>query len=143
MSSEIIAERFSQAQSLKAQSITSATTTNGTAVDCSGYDQVTWLLDCGTFTGASPAADVKIQESATSGGTYTDITGAAFAQVLLANDEATYLGACRMSAAKPFQRAVCVSSGTITAIPISCSAVRGKSVGLRKPVATPSFNVTG
>lgn len=55
---------------------------NGTGVDVTKYEgTVMAVLDVGTVTGTSPTLDAKLQESDTLGGTYTDIPGAAFAQV--------------------------------------------------------------
>jgi hypothetical protein len=56
---------------------------NGSAVDLSAYVNVRAYkayLDVGNVTGTSPTLDVKIQES-DDGTTFTDISGAAFAQM--------------------------------------------------------------
>lgn len=135
-----IGENANPALSLEAKSYTA--TANGTAVDCSGYDEATWLINAGTFGGTSPTADLKIQESATSGGTYTDITGAAFTQITTSNDVAVYLGRCRVSPSKPFQRAVITVGGTSPTCLLSAEVLRHRTKGLKHPVHTPSFQVT-
>jgi len=57
-------------------------TASGGAVDLVDAEGTCFaILNVGTVTGTSPTLDVKIQECATSGGTYTDITGATFTQV--------------------------------------------------------------
>ena len=66
---------------ISARSITSTVTS--TAFDAQAYDgELTVILDAGAATaGSNPTLDVKVQECATSGGTYTDISGATFTQV--------------------------------------------------------------
>lgn len=69
-------------QLLKPQAIT--TTTTSTYVDMGegggGQFGTTMILEKGAVTGTSPTLDIKLQECATTNGTYTDITGATFAQ---------------------------------------------------------------
>lgn len=132
-----IAENVKQIQAFKAQT---HSTSVGAAVDCSGFDKVAYVLDVGAFSGAGNTADLKITESATSGGAYTDITGAVFAQLSSANHNATYLGEVHVNPLKPFQKVSCTSAGTITTGALSCSALLHTG-GLRKPVLAPSFNV--
>jgi hypothetical protein len=61
-------------------------TTNGAAVDLQDADGNCFAtLHIGAVSGTTPTLDVKIQESDTSGGTYTDISGAAFAQQTASN----------------------------------------------------------
>ena len=58
-------------------------TGNGTAVDFQVYDgDLMLILDSAAGTGTTPTLDIKVQSSATSGGTYADITGATFTQVI-------------------------------------------------------------
>lgn len=71
-------------QSIRPQTATSTVT--GQAVDLQNADGVCFAaIQVGAVAGTSPTLDVKVQESATSGGTYTDITGATFTQVTAAN----------------------------------------------------------
>lgn len=69
------------------------TTGNGTGADTQGFIQagksreMRALLNVGTVSGTTPTLDVKIAESDTQGGTYTDITGATFAQKTAAGNE--------------------------------------------------------
>jgi hypothetical protein len=58
-------------------------TLTGTAFDVTDYEGLARVvLSAGAATaGSSPTLDVKIQHCATSGGSYTDVTGAAFTQV--------------------------------------------------------------
>ena len=55
---------------------------SGTAFDTLDYDgSAKVLIDVGAVTGTSPTCDLKLTESDTSGGTYTDISGATAAQI--------------------------------------------------------------
>lgn len=53
----------------------------GVAVDLQGVQgKGKMLLHIGTVTGTNPTLDVKVTECATSGGTYTDVSGVVFPQ---------------------------------------------------------------
>src|SRR3990172_9402642 len=55
---------------------------SGTAFDTVDYDGLAKvIMDVGTVSGTSPTCDFKLTESATSGGTYTDVAGATAAQI--------------------------------------------------------------
>lgn len=95
---------------------------NGTGIDCSGYEEVVYTLHVGAVSGTSPTLDVKIQESATLGGTYSDITGAAFAQVTNANHQLHL--STRVNSAKPFQRVVTTIAGTSPSFTAGVLALR-------------------
>ena len=57
----------------------------GTALDLGAGDGGCFaVLAVGAVTGTDPTLDVKIQESTASAGTYTDISGATFTQVIAA-----------------------------------------------------------
>ncbi len=60
-----------------------AATVLGTAIDMSLHRKVVFIIDVGAF-GASATVDAKIQASATSGGTYADVSGKAIVQMLAA-----------------------------------------------------------
>lgn len=62
-----------------------ATSLSG-AVDCIGFRNLTVMQYAGTL-GGSATLDMKLTESATSGGSYADVSGAAFTQVLAAADD--------------------------------------------------------
>ena len=58
-------------------------TATSSAIDLLEYDgDVLLVLDCAAGTGTSPTLDIKITECATTGGTYTDLSGATFTQVV-------------------------------------------------------------
>ena len=58
-------------------------TGNGTAVDLAAYDgDLVLILDSAAASaGTNPTLDIKVQGSDTQGGTYADISGAAFTRV--------------------------------------------------------------
>lgn len=57
-------------------------TATSAAIDLKEYDgDVSLILTSAAGTGSSPTLDVKVQDSDESGGTYGDLTGAAFTQV--------------------------------------------------------------
>lgn len=85
-------------------------TTNGTGVDVSAYEgQAIALLDV-FYESGTPTLDVKLQESDTLGGTYTDIVGAAFAQVTTTSGIQKL--AVNLDATKKFVRATGTAAGT-------------------------------
>lgn len=109
MSQEVL-KVFTPKQSLVSAARTASA--NGTGVDTMGYNEVVALLDVGAVSGTSPTLDVKLQESDTSGGTYTDISGAAFAQVTDANHSLTIGVKVGDGVRKRFIRAVATIGGT-------------------------------
>lgn len=68
---------------------------SATNLDARGYKYAIVILNVGAC-GASATLDVTVETSDTSGGTYTAVTGAAFAQVSDANDLASYYGIVRL-----------------------------------------------
>ncbi len=57
-------------------------TATSSAIDLLEYDgDVMLILDSAAGGGSSPTLDIKITECATTGGTYTDLSGATFTQV--------------------------------------------------------------
>lgn len=64
----------------------SAGTTTSSAVDMTGFGGGALLVNAGVI-GSSGTVDCKIQSSATSGGSYTDVTGAAITQMTQAGGD--------------------------------------------------------
>ena len=90
-------------------------TVTGTAVDLTGFDEAIILFQAGTA-GTSATVDVKVTESATTGGTYTDVPSAAFPTVTTGNDEVLRVGRIALGPArKPFLKGV-VTVGTAASI---------------------------
>ena len=57
-------------------------TATSSAIDLLEYDgDVVLILDSAAGGGSSPTLDIKLTECATTGGTYTDLSGATFTQV--------------------------------------------------------------
>lgn len=88
---------------------TVSSSANATGLDCSGYEEVVYLVMVGAVT-ALTSYDVKVQESATLGGTYADITGAAITTITTATHTVHF--GTRVNPAKPFQRIVQTLVGT-------------------------------
>ena len=106
---------------IASQSITSATDTNSSGIDLSEFKGwVKIVVNAGTFTGASPAMDIDIQESSDDGSSdaYADVTGASFTQITTSNDAQLHVARLLPSAVERYIRIQATSSGTITAIPI-------------------------
>ena len=58
-------------------------TATSSAIDLLEYDgDVVLILDSAAGGGSSPTLDIKLTECATTGGTYTDLSGATFTQVV-------------------------------------------------------------
>lgn len=88
-------------------------TLTGSAIDLRKYDGVVQvILTCeAASAGTDPTLDVKLTESATSGGSYTDVSGATFAQVTDAAD-VTEMITIDSAACKGFIKVVGTIGGT-------------------------------
>lgn len=107
---------LSQANAIEALANAVRTSTvTGSAVDVRKFEGVGQLLlqSSAATAGTSPTLNVKITESATSGGTYTDVTGATFNQVTDAAD-LTQMIPFDFSACKGFIKVVGTIGGTST-----------------------------
>ena len=65
-------------------------TVNGPAFDTQGMEEVLVVLNLGLL--GAGTLDVKVQESASAAGTYTDVTGASFTQMGNTDDNKTFIG---------------------------------------------------
>jgi hypothetical protein len=74
-----------------------------TAVDAQGFDRVLHVIELGAF-GASASFDAEITESASSGGTYTLITGSGMTAATGAKANKVILIDVPVNSAKPFQK---------------------------------------
>jgi hypothetical protein len=89
-------------------------TTPTTGVDCLGYEECLIILTSGTYSG-DEAAVWKVQESSNatgSGDSFADVTGAAFASVSTANDEAIQVGRILLRPRERYLRVVSTTTGT-------------------------------
>ena len=117
------------------QSLANATRTtsaNGSGIDTQGYDEVVALLDVGAVSGTTPTLDLKLQESDTSGGTYTDIPGATIPTVTTSNHALTVSYRTAGGGRKRFVRAVATIGGTTPSF--ACAAL----ILLSKPGLLPA-----
>ncbi len=105
-----------------------AGTVDGTGIDTKDYEGMAIAsLNAKVGTGTTPTLDVKIQESDTLGGTYTDVTGAAFAQVTdVAGTAGVQKIAIDISGTKRFIRARSVAGGTTPSFNRSCTLIAQK-----------------
>lgn len=99
-------------------------TYSGTAFDSAAYDgTVKFLLDVGAVTGTSPTCDFKITHSDTSGGTYTDVTGATASQITATGIREINVD---IGAAKQFLKVTGTIAGTTPSFTISEAIVGQK-----------------
>ena len=131
-----IGKALKAAQTLVADAYATGTH-NGVAIDTKGFDEVLFVVNSGTNE-AGATVDIKIQECATSGGTYADITGAAFTQITTSNDNAVYQGRVRMTPTRErYLRAVAV----VATDAADCGVVALLGDAQNLPAATPAFDI--
>ena len=106
------------------EAVLSRTTLAGTAFDITQYEgTILILLEAGASTAGTATLDVKLQDSATSSGTYADITGATFAQVTAAAAQQAI--ALDTDKAKGFIKAV-ATFGASNALPFGLTVIGHK-----------------
>lgn len=124
---------MSPASSIVAQAVTAPV--NGAAVDLQGFDGALILIDAGTFSGTTPTATVKIQDSPDST-TWTDVAaanligGALPATIDTTNDVTLYERAYR-GVQRYLRVIVSAVTGTTPSLPLS--AVITRSNARKKP----------
>lgn len=102
-------------------------TGQGSAVDVRDYvGEIAIVLDSAAGSGTAPTLDVTIEESDTSGGTYTAVSGAAFTQVAAA--AAAEKIAVKVDGLKRFIRAKYTIAGTSPSFTFSVNALGMKQV---------------
>ena len=73
-------EKLDVTAAVASASVTATATSS--AIDLKEFDgDVILVLNCAAGTGSSPTLDIKVQDSDETGGTYGDLSGAAFTQV--------------------------------------------------------------
>lgn len=113
--------------------VTATSTATGAGVDTLGYNSAAVSLEVGAVSGTSPTLDVKVQESDTSGGTYTDIAGAAFTQVTASNNsQILRLEGLNTGSRKRFIRALATIAGTSPSFAFGCEILLGRA--FKEPV---------
>lgn len=100
-----------------------ASSTSITGTDTLQFEWITVSMYVGTVTGTTPTMDLKMQECDTLGGTYADISGAAFTQVIASNDDTLYIARIKASNVERFLRPHITISGTSPVYPMSVSMV--------------------
>jgi len=85
-----------------------AGTETGAAIDTIGCHQALIIVSAGDVT---TSLDVKITECETSGGTYTDVSGAAFTQILAAADNVVAVGRINLNGTERFLKVVGTNVG--------------------------------
>jgi len=109
---------------LKIQTILAQTATfNGTAIDVVDYEGLLALtLSIGAVTGTTPTLDLKVQSSATSGGTFVDVPGAVWAQKAAAAADTVDKITIDLDACQRWIRIVATIAGTSPSFTMSVNA---------------------
>ena len=116
-----LSENYKAIELFPITDIASATTTNGTGVDCLGLrDDLVAVVQLGAMTGTH-TCDVTIQESDASGSGYAAISGAVFTQTD-ANSDNT-IACIGFKRTKRYVRASIVTAGTVTSNIIGISGL--------------------
>jgi hypothetical protein len=129
MSHNLAAE--SKCMSAIAPSIGTIGTMTPIEVNCAGFDRVMYIATLGVA-GAGGLFDMKVQDSATTGGALADITGAVLTQVTkAAGDSTCQVIDVKVNPAKLFHKLTVVT--TTGAFPNSVTAVLYRGSGPRPP----------
>ena len=116
----------------------SATSTDGASVDTKGYRQALVVVNAGTAA-ASAEADIHV-EGSPDNSTWTDISGATFAQITTANDETVYVGSIACDLNPRYLRAVVAGDNT-NAVELSVDIIlMDPEIGPATQVQTAAFN---
>lgn len=118
-------------QLFKPQAIT--TTTTSTYVDMGegggGQFGTTMEVQRGAVTGTSPTLDVKLTECDTTNGTYSDMSGATFAQLTTSGADGDALGIKTVfTRSKRYVKAVATTGGTNPSFTVSLTIKEQKRV---------------
>lgn len=108
-----------------------AGTMTAIAVDGTGYDRVMFILTTGAATSGATGT-FKITSSAATGGTYTDVSGAALTNLADTDGSKQFVVDMPVAAAKPFFKV----AGTTVTQPIANSTIAILYRGKTYPVAT-------
>lgn len=83
----------------------------GVIIDCQGFDRICHVLSLGVLTSVGSVRS-SIWESATSGGTYTVISGSLITTIASIGGTAAYCIDVPVNTAKPYQKALSTMVGT-------------------------------
>ena len=103
-------------------------TATSSAIDLLEYDgDVMLILDSAAGTGTSPTLDIKITECDTTGGTYTDLSGATFTQVV--DGASMHALAINKDSAERFIKIVQTITGSTPSFTFSVNLIGVKKYG--------------
>ena len=125
--------------SLKPQITSGTSAHNGAAVDTQGFDSAMIILETGAKSGTTPTLDVKIQECATSDGSFADISGAAFTQIGDTADQSKTMSLDlkgKVGSRKRYIRVIATPGGTTPTYYISSVVMLGRISKL--PITNPA-----
>lgn len=132
------------AQSINADPA-SATTTNGSSVDCRHFDggYAVIVVSTGTLVGSGHTVSVKIQESSDDGSSdaFADVSGTTFDDITASNDVATYVGSIRLRGRERYLRAVATTTGTVTSGDIVVQIILMKPADTSVADGTYAFDI--
>lgn len=100
---------FKAVMGLKADSYAAGTHTQTTGTDTAGFHQAMIVYNAGT-TATGGTTDLKVTAATTEGGSYSDVSGAAFTQVTTSNDEAVYVGRINLNGTDRFLKVSAVQA---------------------------------
>jgi hypothetical protein len=108
MARDKLSQKLAIVQTINPVSV-SASTVNMTGISMAQHRKLMFILQTGVL-GASATVDFKLQSSATSGGTYADISGKSITQLVKAsndnNQAVIEIQASELPAGQPFVRGV-------------------------------------
>ncbi len=103
---------YAKPLSMQLPDVYSAGTDNATGIDCRGFRRALIILHAGALPSSACTLDVTVQSATTQGGSYSAITGAAFTQVTIANDNAIYIGSIDLTQTQRWLRTSAVVAGS-------------------------------
>lgn len=112
------------------QSVSNAATTTGIELDLLGAEgDILFTALHGSLSGSDATFTWKLTECATSGGSFTDVSGGTFATVAtFSSDNTTINFVAQARALQRYVKVVCTSTGTTTALIGAVAAYRTKSI---------------
>lgn len=124
---------------------TATSTQTSAALDTTGFKEALITLSVGAVSGTSPTLDVKVQSSATSGGTYADITGAVFGQKTSGGSITApnvFVSRLQLDGQRPFLKVVATIAGTTPSFALAVDVKLAEAIN--EPVTqanTVAFNL--
>ena len=115
-----------------APSAGSVATYSPIVVDGTGFDRVKFVIATGAAGAGNSTMSFKVQSSATSGGSYADVSGAALTNLADTDGSKQFVVDMPVNSAKAFMKVV----GTTVTQPIANSTIAILYRGLAYPVAT-------